>query len=128
MTISELKEYIYNERKIEYVLEEIGCHSIVYHPNKEFYSCGNYNGDNKGAINVRNNNYLGVINYTRQKEFGDNSDIITLVQYNKSMSFVEAIKFLHKILDLPFKFKRKEEKPKKIDPLSIFKKVLRKCR
>ena len=126
MTISELKEYIYNERKIEYILEEIGCHNIVYHPNKEFYSCGNYNGDNKGAINVKNNGYIGVINWTREKEFGDNSDIITLVQYNKNMSFVEAIKYLHKILDLPFEFKRKEDKPqKKFDPLSVFKKVLR---
>lgn len=129
MTISELKEYIYNEHKIEYVLEEIGCHSIVYHPNKDFYSCGNYNGDNKGAINVKNNEYLGVTNWTRTKEFGDNSDIITLVQYNKSLSFIEAIKYLHKILDLPFEFKRKEDKPqKKFDPLSVFKKVLRNSR
>ena len=126
MTISELKEYIYKEGKIEYVLEEIGCHNIVYHPNKEFYSCGNYNGDNKSAINVRNNEYLGVINWTRTKEFGDNSDIITLVQYNKNMSFIEAIKYLHKILELPFEFKRKEEKPKKkFDPLSVFKRVVR---
>lgn len=126
MTINELKEYIYNERKIEYILEEIGCHNIVYHPNKKFYSCGNYNGDNKGAINVRDNEYLGVINWTREKEFGDNSDIITLVQYNKKMSFIEAIKYLHKILDLPFEFKRKEEKPqKKFDPLNVFKRVLK---
>ena len=126
MTISELKEYIYNERKIEYILNEIGCHSIVYHPNKEFYSCGNYNGDNKGAINIKNNEYLNVINWTREKEFGDSSDIITLVQYNKSMSFIEAIKYMHQILDLPFEFKKKEEKPKKkIDPLNIFKRTLR---
>lgn len=129
MTISELKEYIYNERKIEYILEEIGCHNIVYHPNKEFYSCGNYNGDNKGAINVRNNEYIGVINWTREKEFGDNSDIITLVQYNKNMSFVEAIKYLHKILDLPFEFKRKEDKQqKRFDPLNVFKRVIRSSR
>ena len=129
MTISELKEHIYNEHKIEYVLEEIGCHSIVYHPNKDFYSCGNYNGDNKGAINVKNNEYLGVTNWTRTKEFGDNSDIITLVQYNKSLSFIEAIKYLHKILDLPFEFKKKDEKPKKkFDPLNVFKKVLRNSR
>lgn len=129
MTISELKEYIYKEGKIQYVLEEIGCHSIAYHPNKEFYSCGNYNGDNKGAINVRNNEYLGVINWTREKEFGDNSDIITLVQYNKNSSFIEAIKYLHRILDLPFEFKRKEDKQqKKFDPLSVFKKVLRSSR
>lgn len=126
MTINELKEYIYNEHKIEYILEEIGCHSITYHPTKDFFSCGNYNGDNKGAINVKNNEYLNVINWTREKEFGDNSDIITLVQYNKSMSFIEAVKYLHKILELPFEFKRKEEKPeKKFDPLSVFKKVLR---
>ncbi len=129
MTISELKEYIYNERKIEYILKEIGCHNIVYHPNKEYYSCSNYNGDNPSAINVRNNEYLGVINYTRTKEFGDNSDIISLVQYNKSMSFIEAIKYLHKILGLPFEFKRKEDKlKKKFDPLSVFKKVLRNSR
>lgn len=125
MTISELKEYIYKEGKIEYVLEEIGCHNIAYHPNKDFYSCGNYNGDNKGAINVRNNEYLGVINWTREKEFGDNSDIITLVQYNKNMSFIEAIKYLHKILDIPFEFKKKEDKHKKVDHLNIFKRQLR---
>lgn len=126
MTINELKEYIYNEHKIEYILEEIGCHSITYHPTKDFFSCGNYNGDNKGAINVKNNEYLNVINWTREKEFGDNSDIITLVQYNKSMSFIESVKYLHKILELPFEFKKKVEKPqKKYDPLSVFKKVLR---
>ena len=125
MTISELKEYIYKEGKIEYILKEIGCHNIVYHPNKEYYSCSNFNGDNPSAINVRNNEYLGVINYTRTKEFGDNSDIITLVQYNKSMSFIEAIKYLHKILDLPFEFKKEDKTKKKKDYLDIFK---RQCR
>lgn len=126
MTISELKKYIYEQNKIEYILEEIGCHNIVYHQNREFYSCGNYNGDNKGAINVKNNEYLSVINWTREKEFGDNSDIITLVQYNKNMSFVEAIKYIHNILDLPFEFKRNEEKQKKkFDPLNVFKRVLK---
>lgn len=125
MTISELKEYIYEHNKIEYILEEIGCHSIVYHKNKEFYSCGNYNGDNKGAINVKNNEYLNVVNWTREKEFGDNSDIITLVQYNKGMSFIDAVKYIHKILDLPFEFQRKEKVQKKFDPLNVFKRVLK---
>lgn len=70
-----------------------------------------------------------MTNWTRTKEFGNSSDIITLVQYNKSLSFIEAIKYLHKILDLPFEFKRKEDKPqKKFDPLSVFKKVLRNSR
>ena len=125
MTISELKEYIYEQKKIEYVLKEIGCHDITYHPIKEYYSCANYNGDNKNAINVKNNEYLSVTNWTRTKEFDGNSDIITLVQYNKDMSFIEALKYLHKILDLPFEFKKNEKPKKKIDPLYIFKKVLR---
>lgn len=127
MTISELKQYIYEQNKIEYILEQIGCHNIAYHPNKEFYSCGNYNGDNKAAVNVRNNEYIGVINWTRTKEFGDNADIITLVQYNKNMSFIEAVKYIHKILNLPFKFATRTETKKKFDPLNVFKRVL-KCR
>lgn len=125
MTISELKEYIYEQKKIEYVLEQIGCHSVAYHPIKGFYSCANYNGDNKSAINVKNNKYLNVTNWTRPKDFEDNSDIITLVQYNMKMSLIDALKYLHKILDLPFEFKKKEEQKKKFDMLNIFKRQLR---
>lgn len=125
MDIASLKNYIYENNKIEYILDEIGCHSIVYHRNKEFYSCGNYNGDNKGAINVKNNEYLNVVNWTREKDFGDSSDIITLVQYNKNLSLIEAVKYLHKILGLEFEFKKKEDKPKKKNPLNIFTRQLR---
>lgn len=124
-TIS-LKKYIYENKKIEYVLGEIQCKHIQYHSNKDYYSCSNFNGDNPNAVNIKNNEYLNVTNWTRTKEFGEGSDIITLIQYNKSMSFVEAIKYLHKILDLPFEFKKKEDKSKeKYDPLSVFKRVLR---
>ena len=55
-TIS-LKKYIFENNKIEYILNEIGCRDIVYHKNKEFYSCSNFNGDNKSAVNVKNNEY-----------------------------------------------------------------------
>lgn len=124
MDVISLKQYIYENKKIEYVLEKIGCHHIKYHPIKEFYSCGNYNGDNIGAINIKNNEYLNVINYTREKDFDDNSDIITLVQYNKQCSFVEAIKYLHSILNLDYVWKNKsEKKEEKIDPLAIFKRI-----
>lgn len=122
-TIS-LKKYIYENNKIEYILKEIGCNHIKYHPNKEYYSCSNYNGDNQGAINVKNNEYLNVVNYTRTKEFQDGSDIITLVQYNKDMPFVEAIKYIHKILGLSFEFKKRENKPqKKFNPIGIFERI-----
>lgn len=127
-TIS-LKKYIFDNEKIEFVLEKIGCHNIKYHSNKDFWSCGNYNGDNVGAVNVKNNEYLNVTNWTREKDFDDNSDIITLVQYNKKCSFVEAVKYLHKILGLEYKWHNKPQKAaNKVNPLYIFEKVKSKQR
>ena len=130
MTITELKNYIFENGKIEFILQEIGCHSIKYHESKEYYSCANINGDNPSAINVKNNKYLNCKNYTRQKEFDEKSDILTLIQYNKKLdnskfSFLDTLKYIHKILNLPFKFKTTQEKNKKeaVDPLRIFKKV-----
>ena len=128
MTVLELKKYIFHEGKIEFILNEIGCGHIVYHPTKEYYSCSNCNGDNKTAINISNNEYLNCRNYTREKEFDENSDLLTLVQYNKSLnnknfSFFDTVKYLHKLLGLPLTFKKQEEKKKVVDPLYIFKKV-----
>lgn len=127
MTVIELKEYIYNNGKIEFILNEIGCGYILYHASKDYYSCSNCNGDNKGAVNIKNNKYLNCVNYTREKDFDENSDLLTLVQYNKklkdsSFSFFDTIKYLHKILGLPLTFK-KEIKTETVDPLYIFKKV-----
>lgn len=118
-TIS-LKKYIHDNQKIEFILNEIGCHHIQYHPLKDYYSCGNYNGDNTSSINVYNTPYLGVKNWTREKEFGLHSDIFTLVQYNKKLDFVGAIKFLHSILGLDYKWIKPVIK-KAFDPLAIFK-------
>lgn len=126
MTINELKEYIYNERKIEYVLEQIGCHNIHYNSQKEYWSAAQPDGDNPQGVNIRNNEYLNYRSFSRGIDYEDNKDLISLVETIKKLSFIEAIKYLHNILDLPFEFKKKEEKPqKKFDPLSVFKKVLR---
>lgn len=132
MTIQELKEYIYKEGKIEFILESIGCHSIKYHQNKKYYSCANIpnqdgDGDNKTAINVYNDENLGCINYTRN--IGKPADLITLVGYNMNLSFVESVKYLHKLLGLKYQYNSRQEskdKTDKIDPLEIFKKVKRK--
>ena len=127
-TIS-LKKYIFENDKVEFVLEKIGCHHIKYYSNKEFWSCANFNGDNTSAINVKNNQYLNVTNWTRQKEFDDGSDIITLVEYNKQYSFIEAVKYLHNILNLEYKWQKNSQKPKEKkdedDPLYTFKKIKR---
>lgn len=128
MTVIELKEYIYDNSKIEFILNEIGCGHIVYHPGKEYYSCSNINGDNMAAINIKNNKYLGCKNYTRKCDFDDNSDLLTLVQYNKKFnnlkfSFFDTIKYLHKILGLQLSFKQNKIQDVQVYPLYIFKKV-----
>lgn len=123
MTTRELKEYIYKENKIEQILNEIGCHSIKYHTDKEYYSCGNADGDNKMSINIKNNKYLSCKNYTREKYFDDKSDLITLVQFNKNIKFREAMKYLHNLLGLKFTYKKEDKKKEFTDPLQIFKKV-----
>ena len=52
--------------------------------------------------------------------------MISLVESVKNVSFVDALKYLHKILGLKFGFKKMEEKKKKkFDPLSVFKRTLR---
>lgn len=126
MTINELKEYICNEQKIEYVLEQIGCHNIHYNSQKEYWSAAHPDGDNPQGVNIRNNEYLNYRSFSRGVNYEDNKDLISLVESTNKLSFIEAVKYLHNILDLPFEFKRKEEKhKKKFDPLSVFKRVMR---
>lgn len=124
MDTTSLKEYIFNNNKVEFVLEKIGCKSIKYHSSKNFYSAANYNGDNTGAVNVYNTKHLLIHNWTRESEFDDVSDIISLVQYNKKCSFVDAVKYLHNILGIELTPYKKEEKKEKPDPLAVFKNAI----
>jgi len=127
MTIIELKKYIYENNKIEYILEQIGCHHIKYH-NKGYYTCSNKDGDNKTAINVYNDENLNCVNYTR--DIGDKrANLINLVCFNMNLSFVQGIKYLHKLFGLKNDYnknKKQLQEENKIDPLEIFKKVKRK--
>lgn len=120
MDTKSLKEYIFNNNKIDYVLDKIGNKDIKFHPNKNYYSCSNFDGDNSTAVNVYNNAYLNVTNWTRPNDFDDMSDIITLTQYNKKCTFIEAFKYLHDILGLEYIPYKKKEHEKEIDVLSMF--------
>lgn len=126
MTISELKEYIYSENKIQYILEQLGCHNVRYNDNKEYFSASQPDGDNPMGVCIRNNEYLNYRSFSRGVDYEDNQDLISLVQYIKKINFIDSVKYLHKILDLPFEFKKQTEKPKKkYNPLEVFTKVLR---
>ncbi len=118
MDVLSLKKYIFENNKIEYILSTIKCHDIVYNCNKKMYVCANYNGDNKSAINVKCNPYLNVINWTRQNVFHQEADLITLVEYNLQCSFINALKFLHSILGLEYKWvKQPIKKVNNSDPI-----------
>lgn len=126
MTITELKEYIYKQNKIQYILEKIGCHNIQYNEQKEYWSASQPDGDNPQGVNIRNNEYLDYRSFSRGIGYEDGQDLISLVETVTKLSFIETIKYIHKILDLPFEFEKKDKgAEKKYDPLEVFKRVIR---
>lgn len=95
MDVRELKNYIYENKYVEQILESIGCHHIKYHSINEYWTCANADGDNNGAIVIYDNEYLLCINYTRQMiNSNRKTDIVDLVCYTKHLSFPEGLKFI----------------------------------
>lgn len=105
MDIKRLKQYIFNNDKVEYILSNINCKNIVRHDN--YYTCSNHNGDNTKAIcQYFDTEYLNCINYTRDIKYNKNYDyptsIIDLVCYNKNINFFQCIKYLCDILGIDY--------------------------
>ena len=122
MTATDLKKYIFQNGKIQDILESIGCHDIFFHSNKDYYSCANPDGDNPTAINIFNNEYLGYVNWTRGVQAADRQDLISLVSFTKKCSFKEALKYMHSVLGLEYKFTKLIKNNIKQNPLEIFEK------
>lgn len=128
MTISDLKMYIYENKKIQDILEKLGCHNIKYNNIHDYYSASFPDGDNPQGINIQNNAYLFYRSFSRNVSYEEGKDIIDLIEYITKNNFVESVKYLHKLLDLEYSWKRNQNKKKekeKFDPLAIFKKVKR---
>lgn len=95
MDVKELKNYVYENRYVEQILESIGCHHIKYHASNGYWTCANATGNNNGAIVLYNNEYLMCLNYTRQMIKSERkTDIIDLVCYTKDLAFPEGLKFI----------------------------------
>lgn len=111
MEIRQLKEFIMVNDKIEFILEELNCHSIRSNDNGRYYSAGFPDGDNKKSIVVYTES-LNVESYTRNimDQYG-NSDIISLVCFIKDLYFSQAIKWLTDILGLDYYSNEEYEVP-----------------
>ena len=125
MNFKEIKEYIYENDKVEEVLKSIQCHHIVYH-DKGYWTCGNCDGDNTSAIVVYNEPHLHIHNYTRNF---DNNDIFELVKYNlkvitnKETGLFDSLKYLNSLFGFECRYNVSINK-NKFDALAIFKNVI----
>jgi len=91
----ELKNYIFENNYVEQILESVGCHHIKYHSTGAYWTAGNPDGDNRGAIILYNNESLICLNKTRQMIRGNRqTDIIDLVCFIKNLTFPEGLKEL----------------------------------
>lgn len=126
MDVISLKQYIYENGKIEFILENLGCHNIKYNESKEYYSAAHNDGDNPQGINISNNKYLNYRSFSRDVTYDDNEDLISLVQYTKKITFVEAIKYVHNILGLEYSaFSKKKKENKKVSEVEEALKILK---
>ena len=129
MTSIELKNYILENNKIEYILENLGCHSIEFHPAKNYYSSCFPDGDNKMGIIIKCTDYLNYYSYSRGIDVEEGKDIFCLIQDVKKLSFADTMKYVHNLFGLKYTFKKQVETDTvKEDPLAIFKRVKSKYR
>ena len=112
LDVKELKNYIYENRYVEQILESIGCHHIKYHSSNSYWTCANATGDNNGAIVLYNNEYLMCLNYTRQMIHGTRkTDIIDLVCYTKDLTFPEGLRFICQEIGMSYYHDFEEDMP-----------------
>jgi len=116
----ELLEYIFQNDKVEFILEKIGCHHITSHSPKE-YRCGLPNHNNKTAVCVKKSETLKTIIYSKEETIRGN--LYTLIMYIKNYKFIEALKYLHKELGIQYTGYKINKEEKKENPLDIFLKV-----
>jgi len=127
VTAIELIQYIIDNNLIQKVLDNLGCHGLKEYSTE--YRCGLPGHKNKTSISIKKDTLKTKI---FQSDNGIvRGDLLTLIMTVKNISFVEANKYLHKLLGLKYQYKNTKNKSKnkqeeKQDPLEIFKKIKRK--
>lgn len=120
MEVRELKEYIYDNKYVEQILESIGCHHIRYHSSNSYWTCANATGDNNNAIVLYDNEYLMCTNYTRQMiKTNRSTDILDLVCYTKDLSFPDALKYVCDEIGISYYHDLSNEIPESLKILNL---------
>jgi len=120
MNAIELKEYIINNNKIEYIINNLNCHHLKEY--RKEYRCGLPGHSSTNNIAIKKETLSVRIFKSDGKII--RGDIFTLVMDIKNISFFKSIQYLHNILNLKYtKSKNVNKNQEKIDPLYIFKKV-----
>lgn len=122
MTSVELKQYILENDKLLEIIKDLDCHGVKEYTKEYRSGLPGHSSTNNIAINKET---LGTKIFQSDSET-IRGDIFTLVMTIKNISFPNANKYLHKLFGLEYKFKTKDDKPEKKDPLNVFKKVKRK--
>ena len=109
MDIKDLKKYIFDNNKIEYVLEYYKFHSIWYTGDE--IRCAPPDGDNRTSVSIRQNETLFAMYYSDSTPF--KGDLIGLIQKLLNTSFRDILIDIHAILGLSIsgsrnKYKRTE--------------------
>lgn len=118
MDACDLKKYIIENDKVNYILETLGCYKIKEN-NKE-YRCSSIFSDNSSALVIKKDG-LSVISYSPNYEF--KGDLYTLVMKVKENSFYESVKYVHEILGLKHLGYSSKKTKDKVDILKVFKKA-----
>jgi DNA primase len=127
VTAIEIIQYIIDQNLIQKILDDLGCHGFKIYPSE--YRVGMPGHKNKTSIAIKKDTLKIKI---FQPDSGIiRGNLITLAMTIKNISFIEANKYLHKLLGLKYQYKKSKNKKDnhekdKTDPLEIFKKIKRK--
>lgn len=130
MDIKQLKNHLFqNKEKIVEILESLDFHHVEFHRghDSDYFTCGNFDGDNRQAITIYLNPSLLTINYTRTISNKQNSDFIDLVKFAKpDLNFFEVLKWISEKAGIDFYSENLDRNiPRSLLLIQTYKKLLK---
>lgn len=131
MDIKNLKDYIYqNPKKIEELLDAIGCHHIKLNRGSgdDYYTYANPDGDNRSANTTYVSPSLLTISYTRDICTDKNScDLIDYIRFYRSgENFFQTLKWISDKVGLDYYHNFDSDMPESLKILKVLEELFKK--